>query len=659
MASKMNEKAFSFLSNISLNPKAAAPPTQIGSKSSSSSSSSSKSSSKSRKSLSSEASTQQQQQQPPPPPQQQQIFLTNYTSKPITNVKDTSSSSRDVSGGGTTGRSNSVSTKQTWIYSIASTIYRSINASVGTTVALNCKQKNVLLKRGDQFYFSMIIPTKIDRIVALATVSQEPTADQNGTKIILTFDKLFQEPIPRDFFSSSQQLSDIVQSKSTFTNISDSQLPVFTNLLNSYFVRKKPIKEAQNFLSGISLGPSITTNNNNNQPNDNVNANTQNNNNNNNNQLNAIAESSMVSSNIPLAQQQIPSQQQSQQALQQQQQQQQSQQSSQQIISQPYRKRNTIEDFNASYNVSIPQRIYFTTTSGYPISVFSMIRGETRKPAGDTLMSVLSKESNFFKLKETSYAHLLPSNYISPTSDIDAGASNMIKYDPLFLDNSELKTGKHRTVMNLTGYKISIFPYIKKGAIKEELNEQFRQKHEWVQTGVTLYKIRKLKRQLKKVALIADIEMSTVALSYVLIEKLIIRNQMTKANFKLYAAGCLLLAAKFNDPKALESLVPLIENLEKKFSITKKELLSNEFHIYSQVSFGLFVDYHDVLPHYARLRSEILNDSNYDQSFFGSVPGTFNRPAAGGSSGLNAYSIPSNTNGNVNKGGYVFPPFSG
>ncbi|EGG18734.1 hypothetical protein DFA_04230 [Cavenderia fasciculata] len=295
-----------------------------------------------------------------------------------------------------------------------------------------------------------------------------------------------------------------------------------------------------------------------------------------------------------------------------------------------------VDEYNNNYNVQLTQRIYFTTVSGHPVSVFSMIRGESRKvkikgksgtskESNDTYPSInssdnqvvtsASKEIGILKsLKggETSYGHLLGSVYVAPNQPIASDDLDIngvpLKYDPLFLDNSELKTGKHRTVMNLPGYKISIFPYIKKGAIKEELNEQFRQKHEWIsQPGVTLYKIRKLKRKLKKIAIMSDIEMSTLALSYVFLEKLILKNIITKPSCKLHASTCLLLAAKFHDPKALESLSPLIESIEKKFPITKKELLASEFNVFSQLSFGLFIDIHDILPHYNRLKIELLD----------------------------------------------------
>jgi len=69
--------------------------------------------------------------------------------------------------------------------------------------------------------------------------------------------------------------------------------------------------------------------------------------------------------------------------------------------------------------------------------------------------------------------------------------------------------------------------------------------------SLTLSKIRKVKDLLVEVASKPDIDLeaSTVAISYVFFEKLVMNHFVTKANRKLVAAACLMLAAKTNDPK--------------------------------------------------------------------------------------------------------------
>ncbi|GAM27363.1 hypothetical protein SAMD00019534_105380 [Acytostelium subglobosum LB1] len=519
---------------------------------------------------------------------------------------------------------SSSSGPNTWIFKIPYALYKTIDISPKHSITLNAiPTKSVVIKQGDQFYFCVSEPQKVDKIVALATVSHDTKSGSNPATVTipLKFDKVFSDPVPRDQLSTNPQLSNLVESTSSFTKVSDAQLPHFLSLVNGYTSRKVK-KEAMNFLSGISLAPPGKED-----------------------------TAGLSHSPTPYTSQLGAKPTSTQDTLGRDQQQQQQPHSVSgapttstsahhhtstnahldtiQLQPTRTRKRNTIEEYNTNYNIATPQRIYFASSSGYPLHVFSMIRGDTRKVKqrgkntkefSDSTNNIQSdiishshfsiKEANIFKLKETSYGHLLISNYVAPSIDLtpdDVDPSGIpLKYDPLFLDNSELKTGKHRTVMNLHSYKVSIFPYIKKSAIKEELNEQFRQKHEWIKTGVTLYKIRKIKRKLQKIAMLSDIEMSTLALSYVLFEKLIIKNAVNKENIKLYSSGCLLLAAKFNDPMALESLKPLIENIEKKFSINKKELLASEFQIFSAVNFGLFIDYHDVLPHFNRLKQELM-----------------------------------------------------
>ncbi|GAM27081.1 hypothetical protein SAMD00019534_102560 [Acytostelium subglobosum LB1] len=531
-----------------------------------------------------------------------------------------------------------------WIFNLNHSTYKSCDNGIGSQVKLKSKQNNVLLKQGDQFYFSIIKDKDKDKdkdkagtdgngtIVALATVCQEPKIKKSDStyEFIMRFDRFFQEPIPRDHLGTVPQLANLSSSKSTFTNISEQQLPLFVDLINNYSSQKVK-KEAINFLTGITLAPTNSPVKSENQGGGgSVNVSPLLSNSmiklSNRSLESVLLTSSSSSSGQLQSHLLLPPLGHSSSSL--------STSTSQSHLRIPVTpKKSTIAEYNSNYNISINQRIFFTTGSGHPMAVFSMIRGDSRNPNKSkgkstskeshdkpvhsiehiTHIGTQLKESSFFSRRssssETSYAHLLTSVYVTPyvvVSPDEVDSSGIpLKYDPLFLDNSELKTGKHRTVMNLQSYTVSIFPHIKKAAIKEELNEQFQQKHPWIRSGITLYKIRKLKRKLKKLAILTDLELSTLALSFVAIEKLIIKSFITKLNIKLYAAVCLLLASKFNDPKATITLKPLIDSIEKKLSITRKELLSAEFQIYSHLSFGMFVDCGDVLPHYNRIVNEL------------------------------------------------------
>ncbi|KAK5577011.1 hypothetical protein RB653_001948 [Dictyostelium firmibasis] len=675
---------------------------------------------------------------------------------------------------------------QSWIFNLKITTYKKTEAKVGSKVKLNIKNRqDAPLKKGDRFFFSISTPNKqrTDRIVSQSTVIQDPQPVNDTSKgetertydVLVQFEKIFLDPIPRTIFESHPVLSDLAHSKGSFTKIPDSQLSLFLDMISNYST-KTVKKEAMSFLTGISLGENNSKKNDNNsntpilninpsihstplkEPisldrDDTINNNkidSENNINNNleniferdyeNNKLNINDKEDKITdqTNQPQPQQQPQSQQfQLHQQPQQQQQhnlssspnslppnllsqiqqrseQQQKMTNQNMIPPQPHlqyqqpppkhqisqlqlqsqdfstkkaiiKKRNTIEEYNANYNLSVQQKIVFVTPSGHPISVFSLIKGESRKTrlktnkkdhyhhgdysgiknkenlnsinsginvggisggnnnnndngtmigningsSSDGQMIVngqsgvggggnfyLTKESILNNLgligkKEISYAHLLVSENDNDLVGDELDCNGVpLKYDPTFLDNSELKTGKHRTVMNLPSYKVSIFPFIKKGAIKEELNEQFRQKHQWInQPGITLYKIRKIKRKLKKITIQSSLEISTLGLAYVLIEKLIMKNLISRSNFKLVASTCLLLAAKFNDTKAMENaLGPFFEQVEKRFDISKKEVLASEFSVFSQLSFTLFVSQFDVLPHLNRLKSEAVED---------------------------------------------------
>lgn len=82
-------------------------------------------------------------------------------------------------------------------------------------------------------------------------------------------------------------------------------------------------------------------------------------------------------------------------------------------------------------------------------------------------------------------------------------------------------------MINLPGLLISNIPFVKSKELKNELNEQFRERHgeygpSSLDPSITLSKIRHLKGEMMNV-LSSTIEVSTVALAVVYLEKLILK----------------------------------------------------------------------------------------------------------------------------------------
>ncbi|EDO37363.1 predicted protein, partial [Nematostella vectensis] len=176
-------------------------------------------------------------------------------------------------------------------------------------------------------------------------------------------------------------------------------------------------------------------------------------------------------------------------------------------------------------------------------------------------------------------------------------------YDPYQLDDPELTSGKHRTVLRLNSYMVSMTAYAKPSELKKDLNERFREKFPHIE--VTLTKLRSLKRDILKVASSQDcsLDLTSVAYAFVYFEKLILKEKINKPNRKLMAGACLLLAAKFNDDKRVK-IKFVIDKIADKMKVQVRELLSFEFQALVGLDFNLHIPAWEVVPHLKRLESD-------------------------------------------------------
>jgi hypothetical protein len=213
-----------------------------------------------------------------------------------------------------------------------------------------------------------------------------------------------------------------------------------------------------------------------------------------------------------------------------------------------------------------------------------------RSSSASTLSDDLSELSSF--------------SSVSTSLSLEDGKGIPEHYDPLFLDDPELTTGRHKTVVNLSGFISSIVHYADEDEIKKELNERFGQMHPYIHPSLSLSKIRNLKRNLLRSALACKLELVTVAVAYALLEKLILARHVDKANRKVCGANCLLLSAKICDLHESE-LSKLLNILSSLLHIPKSDILRSEFSVFLSLAFSIHLSPLEYLPHFERIFSDL------------------------------------------------------
>uniref|UniRef100_A0A7M4F6I5 Cdk5 and Abl enzyme substrate 1 n=2 Tax=Crocodylus porosus TaxID=8502 RepID=A0A7M4F6I5_CROPO len=219
-----------------------------------------------------------------------------------------------------------------------------------------------------------------------------------------------------------------------------------------------------------------------------------------------------------------------------------------------------------------------------------------------TRRNTIDSTSSFSQFRNASHRSLSLARANSTQGSIDTGSDlgDYIEYDPNLLDDPQWPCGKHKRVLIFPSYMTTVIDYVKPSDLKKDMNETFKEKFPHIK--LTLSKIRSLKREMRKLAQDeCGFEEPTVAMAFVYFEKLALKGKLNKQNRKLCAGACVLLAAKIGSDLRKHEVKHLIDKLEEKFRLNRRELIAFEFPVLVALEFALHLPEHEVMPHYRRL----------------------------------------------------------
>ncbi|XP_040287842.1 CDK5 and ABL1 enzyme substrate 1 isoform X2 [Bufo bufo] len=216
--------------------------------------------------------------------------------------------------------------------------------------------------------------------------------------------------------------------------------------------------------------------------------------------------------------------------------------------------------------------------------------------------NTIDSTCSFSQFRNASHRNLTLGRANSIQGSIDTGSDigDFTEYDPNLLDDPQWPCGKHKRVLIFPSYMTTVLEYVKPSDLKKDMNETFKEKFPHIK--LTLSKIRSLKRDIRKLAQDdCGYEEPTVAMAFVYFEKLALKGKLNKQNRKLCAGACILLAAKIGSDLRKHEVKHLIDKLEEKFRLNRRELMAFEFPILVALEFALHLPEHEVMPHYRRL----------------------------------------------------------
>lgn len=272
-------------------------------------------------------------------------------------------------------------------------------------------------------------------------------------------------------------------------------------------------------------------------------------------------------------------------------------------------RRSYIHDGKSTDKLSVDSRHRIVTTSLRPYVPLNVKKSRAREAA---LAADLLKQQE--SRKALSYRHVLPrwtrlaEAGEDPENNENSSAS---EYDADAFDTAHMRTGRHRTLIRLTGYTVVVNHFGRAAQLKYELNERFRIANPHIHPSLTLTQIRGVKERLLGAALEIALEVSTVARAYVYFEKLVQRRFVAKANRRAVGGCCILLAAKSTDSKAVD-FPALLERLSSALAVRKELLSAAEFPVFAALKFRLQIPYTQIEAQISRILDR-LDYSNLEE----------------------------------------------
>lgn len=261
----------------------------------------------------------------------------------------------------------------------------------------------------------------------------------------------------------------------------------------------------------------------------------------------------------------------------------------------------------------LSSRMFVSRARAYPMAVFSIIKYDISKEKAklERMKADDKKGLEAYDLPKRDWRGLSYKQLFKPM--IQARADDYwfdtgYMYDPNILDDPDMNHGSHKFVLEknaTTGPIISsIILFVTDKALKDDLNEQFRETHSNLPPSLTLSKIRSLKKATLVLCHKLDFEIATIALAIISFERLCLLGKVTKANRKLSMGACLLLAYKFNEPVSQRYRVRLdamLDYIDEEWEVSRNEIFDAEFGAFVHLGFSLHVPHQHIYLVYTRL----------------------------------------------------------